>query len=107
MTAPFTPPSITTAQPLDEIRTFLPGIGADEYELRSMLRSYRNVASALIGNTESPTARQLAWIVSEWTNELIFLPVDHALLADVVKFCNRLTITAMHAERLETVGAVQ
>ena len=98
--------AITTAQPLDDIRTFLPGIGADEYELRAKLRSYRNVASALIGNTESPTARQLAWIVSEWTNELIFLPADNALLADVVKFCNRLAITAMHAERLETVGAV-
>ena len=107
MTVPFTPPPIAATQPLDDIRTFLPGIGSDGYDLRAKLRSMRNVASALIGNTESPTARQLAWIVNEWVSELIYLPADNALLGDVVKFCNRLSITAMHAERLETLGAVE
>ena len=92
---------------LDDIRTFLPGIGADEYDLRAKLRSHRNVAAAVIAKTESPTARQLAWIVTEYTAETIFAPMDHAFLAEVGKFCTRLLVTAMQAERLETAGAVQ
>jgi hypothetical protein len=104
MTAPFTLPPTATAQPLDDIRTFMPSIGVAEYDLRAKLRSLRNVASALIGKTESPTARQLAWIASDWTNEIIFAPADLTLLAEVGKFCGRLMVTAMHAERLETEG---
>jgi hypothetical protein len=99
--------AITAIEPLDDIATFLPGIDPEEYERRSKLRSLRNVAGAMIARTESPTARQLAWICSEYTTELVYLPAGLALLDDVAKFCNRLMITALHAERLETVGAEQ
>ena len=94
-----------TAIVADDIGTFLPNIGPDEYELRAQLRKMRNVASAMIVKTESATARQLAWIVVEYVSELIFAPADYALLADVAKLCSRLLISAMHAELLETVGA--
>lgn len=96
--------SIVAAERLDDIATFLPGIAADEYERRAKLRSLRNVAAAMIARTESPTARQLAWFCTEYTTELIFSPADAALLDDVGKFCNRLMICALHAERLQTVG---
>ena len=99
--------AIATSGMLDDIATFLPGIAPDEYERRSKLRSLRNVAGAMIARTESPTARQLAWICSEFTTELVYSPAGLALLDDVAKFCNRLMITALHAERLETVGADQ
>ena len=107
MMAPFTPPSNTTAQSLDDILTFLPGCHGEELELRRKLRSHRNVAAAVIAKTESPTARQLAWIVTEYTAETIFAPMDHSLLADVGKLCTRLLVTAMQVERLETAGVAQ
>ena len=98
--------TIIVAAP-DDIMTFMPNIGADEYELRAKLRSYRSVASTIIAKTESPTARQLSWIVVEYVSELIFLPAELSFLADVAKFCSRILITAMHASRLETAGALQ
>ena len=99
--------TISTIQPLDDIVTFLPGIDLDEYERRSKLRSLRNMAGAMIAQTESPTARQLAWICSEYTTEMVYSPAGASLLDDVAKFCNRLMITAMHAERLDTEWAEQ
>ena len=96
-----------TAIVADDITTFLPGCHGEELELRRKLRSHRNIASAMIARTESPTARQLSWLVVEYATELMFLPCDLSLLADVGKFCTRLMVTAMHAERLETVGASQ
>ena len=85
----------------DDILTFLPGIGDAEYELRSKIRSMRNVAGAMIAKTECGTARQLAWIASDYASELVSSPAEHGLLADVGKLCQRLMITAMHAERLD------
>ena len=102
---PDIPDAISTIQPLDDIATFLPGIDPDEYERRSKLRSLRNMAGAMIAQTDSPTARQLAWICSDYTTEFVYSHADEALLDDVAKLCNRLMITALHAERLEAEGA--
>lgn len=93
------------ALPLDDIRCFLPGIGEEEYARRDKLRRYRNVATALLSRTESPTARIYAWPVNDFISELLFSPASPALLVDVAKFCNRALITALHAERLE-LGAI-
>lgn len=87
----------------DDILTFLPGIGDEEYARRAKIRSMRNVAAAMIANTESNAARQLAWLCSEFATEAVYAPLEASLLDDVGKFCHRLMITAMHAERLETL----
>ena len=97
---------IVAAEPLDDIRCFLPGIDAEEYARRAKLRSLRNTAAAMIARTECATARQLAWIASDYATELVYSPADPVVLDDVAKFCTRLMISAMHVERLETVGAV-
>ncbi len=97
--------TIAPASVADEILVFMPGIKPEELEIRAKLRRYRNVATALIARTESPTARQQAWIVVEYATETMFLPASAEFLADVSKFCARTMICAMHAERLETSGA--
>lgn len=66
--------SIAAAKPLDDIRCFLPGIDDAEYALREKLRRHRNVAAAMLATTESPTARQFAWVVNDYVSELIFAP---------------------------------
>jgi|GEM_PF-1433634 len=97
------------AQPekLDEIRTFLPGIGEAEYELRAKLRALRNTASAMVSNTESNTARQLAWIVVEYATPTLYAPGTPVAFADLNKFCTRLMLTAMQAENMDLFGAGQ
>lgn len=93
-----------TSPLLDDIITFLPGISEEEYQVRAKIRSHRNAAGAIIAQTESSTARQLAWIASDWATEAVYTPAETNLLRDVAKLCSRLLITAMQAERLETVG---
>lgn len=90
---------------VDDIATFLPGIELAEYDRRARLRTYRNVAAAIIGQSESPTARQLAWLASDYCFELGLAPASAALLDDVGKLCQRMLICAAHAERLELIGA--
>lgn len=94
--------AIATPPRADDILTFLPGIDDAEYARRAKIRSMRNVAAAMIANTESSAARQLAWLCSEFATEAVYAPLDASLLDDVGKFCHRLMITAMQAERLET-----
>lgn len=95
--------AIASPPRLDDIRCFLPGIGEEEYARRDKIRSMRNVAAAMIAKTESSAARQLAWLCSEFATEAVYAPLEASLLDDVGKFCHRLMITAMHAERLETL----
>jgi hypothetical protein len=92
---------------LDDIRTFLPGIGDNEYELRAKLRALRNTASAMVSNTESDTARQLAWIVVEYATPALYAPGTPVAFADLNKLCTRLMLTAMQAENMDLFGAGQ
>jgi hypothetical protein len=94
--------AMNRTEPADEIRAFLPGIGADEYQLRAKLRSLCNAASAMIGTAEGDTTRQLARLTTEWTIENVYAPAEHGWLADVGKLCTRLMLTAMQAERLHS-----
>lgn len=91
---------MTRIEPADDIRTFLPGIGQDEYERRAKLRSMRNAAAAMISRTDCDAARQLAWLCTEYATEAIYAPFDPGMLDEVGKLCARFMITAMHAERL-------
>ena len=91
----------TAFDKLDDIRTFLPGISEAEYELRANLRSKRNCASAVIANTESDTARALAWMCSEYATAYVYASVDPNTLKEVTRFCHRLMRTSMQAETVD------
>lgn len=109
MNAPATIPLVQhNAAPLDDIRTFLGNIPADEYEARAKLRSFRNAASAMIASTDSADARRLAWMATETITPLLFCPgLDTAELVEVGKFAKRLMLTAMQAEQLRDEGLIQ
>ncbi len=95
----------TTIEPADDICTFLPGIGEEEYERRAKLRSLRNAAAAMIAATESDTARGLAWIASDYITTAIYAPASPEALDDLAKFATRLMLTAMQAEKIDLFGA--
>lgn len=87
---------------LDEIRTFLGAIPAEEYARRAKLRSYRNAASALVARTDSDTARALAWTVIEWASPNLYAPgLPLEWLDQLNTLAKRLMVTAMQAERLD------
>ena len=96
--------AFTTISKADDIQTFLPGIGEEEYQLRDKVRSMRNCAAALIVKTHSDTARALGWICSDYATAHIYAGVDHAALAEIIRFCNRLLVTAMQAEAIDGGG---
>lgn len=93
--------AFTSIKPADDIITFLPGIGQDEYDLRAKLRSMRNCAAAMIAKTESDTARALAWTCSEYATAYVYAGADQETLSEVGRFCNRLMLTAMQAEAID------
>jgi hypothetical protein len=98
--------AVATAERLDDIRTFLPGISEAEYERRAKLRSLRNTAVALATKTESGTARQLAWTASDYAHALMYAPADDAALAETARFCTRIMVCAMQAEQMADEGIV-
>lgn len=91
----------TIERPLDEIRTFLPSIGEEEYERRAKLRSYRNAATGMIALTQCDTARQLAWIAVEYATPCLYAPAPPGGLDALNLLCSRLLKTAMSAETLD------
>lgn len=99
------PTSVTAER--DDIRTFLPTIGEEEYARRAKLRSLRNAATAMVNNTDSSTARGLAWFAIEYATEALYAPDASEALEDLNKFCTRLMLTAMQAEQIDTFGAGQ
>lgn len=91
--------------PLDEIRTFLGDVPAEEYEARAKMHAFRNAATAMIASTESANARCLAWMTTETITPLLFAPdLKTADLLEVGKFAKRLMLTAMQAEELRDKG---
>ena len=86
----------------DEIHIFLPGIDDTEYQLRAKLRTTRNCATWLITNTDSETARALAWLCADYATALIYAAADNALLEEVNNFCRRLMAVAMQAEAIDS-----
>lgn len=94
----------TAEPPLDDIRTFLPGISEEEYEARAKLRSLRNAATAQLAKAESTTAKQLAYVVIEYLAECLYAPLTLPALAELLQFCKRLMIVSCQAENIEAVG---
>lgn len=87
--------------PIDEIRTLMGPISADEHERRAKLRSYRNAASAMISATKSDTARILAWQAIEWISPHLYAPAPIEFLDALNQLASRLLRTALTAEDLD------
>ena len=96
-----------SATSLDDITVFLGTIPPAEYEMRRRIRASRNAASFAATQTECASALTLYWMVCDTATQWIYAPADLDRLADVAKFCTRLMITAGHAERLDSFGALQ
>ena len=96
--------AVTAVRKPDDIQTFLPGICEEEYQLRSKVGSMRNCAAAMIAKTESDTARALAWICSDYAISHVYAGATHAELTEIIRFCNRLLVTAMQAEAIDEGG---
>lgn len=87
---------------LDPLRTILGDIPADEHERRAKLMAYRNAASGMIAQTESPTARWLAFVASDWIHPFLFdraVPVE--FLDRLTLLVSRLLKTAITAEEID------
>lgn len=89
---------------LDTIRTFLGPVPDDEHERRAKLLAYRNAAMGMVAQTESDTARWLAFVASDWISPFLF---DRAIPAE---FLDRLTVlvsrllkTAITAQELDAL----
>ena len=87
---------------IDPLRTILGELPADERDRRAKLMAYRNAASAMIAQTQSDTARWLAFVACDWINPFLF---DRAV---PVEFLDRLTVlvsrllkTAISAEEID------
>lgn len=88
---------------LDEIRTLMGPISAEEYERRAKLRSYRNAATAMISATQSDTARTLAWAALDWITPWLYAPAPAEFLDMLTSLVSRLLRTAITAEDLERI----
>lgn len=86
---------------IDDISTFMGPIPPQEYELRSKIRSARNMASYMVTQTESGDARQLCWMVCDWASAWIYMPASTVDLESVAQFLRRLLICANQAANLE------
>lgn len=94
--------AVTTITPaLDPIRTFLPGIGEDEYARRAKLQSYRNAATGMIALTHCDTARWLAEVVVQYATPCLYSPAPPEGLDLLNLLCSRLLKTAMTAEQFD------
>lgn len=87
---------------IDTLRTILGELPAEEYERRAKLLAYRNAAAGMIAQTQSDTARALAWMAGDWIAPFLF---DRAA---PVEFLDRLTVlvsrllkTAISAEEID------
>ena len=96
--------AFTEIKPADDLHTFLPGIGEEEYQLRAKIRTFKNCAAALIAKTDSDTARGLAWTCSHYATAHIYAGTDNGTLIEIARFCNRLMLTAMQAEEIDGGG---
>lgn len=85
----------------DDIRTFLPTIGEEEYARRAKLRSLRNAATAMVNNTDSDTARGLAWFAIEYATGALYAPGAAEALDELIRICTRLMLTAIQAEQID------
>jgi hypothetical protein len=93
---------LNAAPVIDPLRTILGPIPDDEHERRSKLMAYRNAASAMIAQTESGTARALAFAACDWIAPFLFdRAVPVAFLDRLTVLVSRLLKTAITAEEID------
>lgn len=87
---------------IDPLRTILGELPAEEHERRSKLMAYRNAASAMIAQTQSDTARSLAFLACDWIAPFLFdRAVPVAFLDRLTVLVSRLLKTAITAEEID------
>jgi hypothetical protein len=87
---------------IDPLRTILGDLPPDEYERRAKLMAYRNAASGMIAQTQSGTARALAFTACDWIAPFLFdraVPVE--FLDRLTLLVSRLLKTAISAEEID------
>lgn len=87
---------------IDPLRTILGDIPSDEHERRAKLMAYRNASQGMIAQTQSDSARALAWMASDWIAPFLFdraVPVE--FLDRITVLVSRLLKTAISAEEID------
>lgn len=80
----------TGPQELDDIQILMGKLSPQEHAKRIKLRHHRNVASAMMTQTNSPWARQLCWMVVEWVTPNLYAPAPLEWLDELILFTHRL-----------------
>jgi aryl-alcohol dehydrogenase-like predicted oxidoreductase len=90
--------------PLDDIRAFMGAIPPAEYEARRRIRTCRNAGNLKATRTASPSARTLAWLVTETATAWLYAPATVDQLNDVSAYLVALLKAADQAEELEVAS---
>lgn len=83
----------------DDIFIFMPGIPAEEYQLRAKLRTARNISTKAMLEVPGTQAHTVYSLVNELVTDWIYSPADIAQLNRLVDQCRRLVICAQHFEK--------
>lgn len=78
----------------DEFRILMGDLSDDELARRVKLRARRNVATKMLADTQSATARQLCWFVVEYVTPSLYSPASLEWLDELILFTRRLLIIA-------------
>ena len=82
----------------DDIFIFMPGISAEEYQLRAKLRTARNVSTKAMLEVPGTQAHILYSLVNELVTDWIYAPSTDEQLQKLVEQCRRLFICGQHFE---------
>lgn len=82
----------------DDIFIFMPGIPAEEYQLRAKLRTARNVSTKAMLEVPGTQAHVLYSLVNELVGDWIYSPATNEQLGKLVEQCRRLFICAQAFE---------
>jgi len=88
---------IVPAAEIDEFRNLMGDLSAEELAKRLKLRAHRNVATMMLADTQSATARQLCWMVVDRVTPNLYAPAPLDWLDELILFTRRLLIVANQA----------
>lgn len=83
----------------DDIFIFMPGIPADEYQLRAKLRTARNISTKAMMEIPGTQAHALYCLVNEVVGDWIYAPATIEQLGRLVDQCRRLVVCAQYFEK--------
>lgn len=89
---------------MDDLSVFLGELPEGEHKARSDIRTCRNAAAYKAHHTESATARDLCWMVTECATFWIYRPADVETLRKTVIYMRDLLRSADRVEQLEALA---